>query len=143
MRSALDAARESVRRSGGPAVLIGSTLLFVALFLPWVDGASYRNAFVEVPAGAVLWATVAIWGVGLALIRARVEEPPGLAALAVFASLGLLCALALILSRFASTVGGTLGGGPSLALIGLVATLVGLWQVDRDSPASSSGHDEG
>ena len=131
--NALETVSESIRRRGGLALLVGSVLLLVSLLLPWAVAGGYGNGFEYLPAVAVLWAIVGLWGLGLALSLARVEEPPGLAALALLASVGLIADLLVTLNAAGSTVVAVLGGGPSLALIGLVAILVGVWQAERES----------
>lgn len=130
MPRGLDTARQSIRRRGALALLVGGALLLVGLFLPWETGSTPGNAFEYLPAVAVLWTVIGLWSLGLALTRAYVEEPAGLTALAVLAVVGLGADLLIIFLEFGSAVGGGLGGGSSLALVGLVATLIGTWQVE-------------
>ena len=130
----LDTARRPIRRRGALALLVGGVLLLVALFLPWKTGSIPGNAFDYLPGIAVLWTVVSLWSLGLALRRVYAEEPVGSTPLSVLAFLGLIADLLIIFTEFGSTVGGGLGGGSSLALVGLVATLIGIWQVE---PAST------
>ena len=138
MSNLLDTARQSLRHNGGLALLVGSVLVIIGLLLPWGGGTTYRNAFAHLPALAVLWATVGLWALVLALTRARLGDPQGLGALAVLASIGLVANLVIVLNGFSLTVGGALGGGSSLALIGLVATLLGIWQIEQGSSDTSA-----
>ena len=130
MPRGLDTARQSIRWRGALALLVGGALLLVGLFLPWETGSTPGNAFEYLPAVAVLWTVIGLWSLGLALTRASVEEPAGLTALAVLAVVGLGADLLIIFLEFGSAVGAGLGGGSSLALVGLVATLIGTWQVE-------------
>jgi hypothetical protein len=143
MKQHVATAKQSVRLSGGLPLLIGSALLLVSLAVPWAVGGSDRNAFEYMPPVAFLWAMVGLWGLGAALSLARADGARGLVVLAALASISLLADLVIVLGGMQDPVVGVLGGGPSLALIGLTAMVVGIWQVDDASPAEEEQHPQG
>ncbi len=136
-------AKQSVRVSGGLPLLVGGLLLLVSLFLPWVVAGNDRNAFEYLPAVAVLWAVVGLWSLGLALTLAGLDGRPRLGALAVLAGIALASDLLIVLSAVGSTGARELGGGPSLALIALIAILLGVSLAEERPPSATKQPPEG
>jgi low temperature requirement protein LtrA len=123
---AVSLAKESLRVDGGLPLLIGGVLTLVSLPLPWGEES---NSFEYLRALAVLWVAAALWSAGLALVLTRIEDQGAFRGLAILASVALLASLFVVLDSIAG--GWDVGGGPSLASVGLVLTLVGVAQTRR------------